>query len=291
MAEEVAEIAIDVLIDVIASLTEELGPESEIITELTSLQSSIGETITADIQEAIANGSSTEDATSEALKKAAENMSSISEEASNVWIENMQEKGYIFDSGSAVEDADFGDTDPESDPDKGDPDTPECQEDPESAECLEQKQSLLTKVKNFFSTWGPRVLGPLLAAGIAAAIIFIGQVARWICQLIQKMNHSCDNDPNGESQCIDQKCNSALCTAAKNMVTWIRTYWIEIAIILGSGAVLLTWYFKAISPLILCGVCFLIILGLKSALGNMVATILCDVGASNCLFQGLPINC
>jgi hypothetical protein len=291
MAAEVGELAFDVLVDVIIDIAEEVGSESEIVAELTTVQESIGDSVTSDINYfETTNGDTPDVATSKALNNAANTIAPISQDAADAWIEGMQEEGYTFESGNEAENADFEDTDPDSNPDKGDSDTPECQANPESAECLAQKQSKLSKFFDFMAKWGGPI-GGAIAAAATVVYIFIGQVARWICQAIQKIKGTCATSPQGEASCIDQACNSKLCDGAKSFVSFIRKYWIEISIALGSVGVAVTWYFKSVAPLILSGICLLVVVALKSVLGNLAATVVCDVGASNCLFQGKPINC
>jgi len=282
MAEVVAELAAEILIDIIVDFSEELGPE--IIEELTAYQTGIEESISNTITDAVNSGVPLDQATSETLQSSFEQLVDINAEAAAAWAQNMEDAGYPFEGGSEAEEADFEDTDPDSDPDKGEPDTAECQDDPEGPECQAQTQSKLSKVWNFFvNNWGP-IVGVLIV-GAAAIYIMIGQVARWICQTIQKIKGGCDET------CLDQKCNTALCNAFKNMTMFIRQYWIFITVIIIAIATLMTIYFKSITPAIVWAIVLLIILMFKTAVGNLIATIVCDVSATTCIFQGKPINC
>lgn len=298
MAEEVAVLAAEVLIDVIADM-EAVGIETELAVALDATQNVLADHISADITTAIANGSTQEAATSAALENSFQTISEISEEAANMWAENMQEEGYVFNTGGDDPDVeDFEDTSPESDPDKGELDDPECPEDSTDPACIAKKQSRISKFFDYIKTWAGNNIGYLMLAGFFGIVVFLGQVIRWICQILQKITRSCDTNPQGgpntpdqESTCIDGKCDSALCNAAKSVITFVRKYWIPMIVITGITTAALTIYFKAISPLIVGGIVAGGIFLLTSILGNLLATTLCDLGASTCIFQGKPPNC
>ncbi len=290
MAElEVAVEAVAVLVDVIADLTE-VGVEAEVIVELEAIQQTMGDTITAEIQAAMEDGSTLDEARAQALETSYNNLSPISEEAANNWAESMTEEGYEFNSSRPSETEEFEDTSPESNPDKGDPETPECTADPKSPECLAQTQSRMDKFMEFMKgKWG-YVGGLGVATGFAIYTAF-GQICRWVCDIYHRVKGDCSDSNQGTSQCIDGKCDSKLCDATKTTVTWIRTYWIELSVLTGMSALAATIYFKAMTPAIVGGVMLLVMVMLKSVLGNLFATVMCDVGASTCIFQDKPINC
>lgn len=282
MAEEVAILAADILLEVIADLADELP--DEVILALESFQNEIQDTIATEIATAIENGTPEEVATKTALQNSFNTLSDISEEAASAWAENLVEEGYTFEGGSSAEDADFENTDPDSNPDKGDPDTPECQDQPEGAVCEAQTQSKLSKFFEFMKNWGGTIFSVVIW-GVAILVIAIGQVARWLCQAIQKIKGGCDE------KCTNQKCNTALCNATKAITKFIREFWILIIFAIVILTVLLSFLFKSISPVFIGLIISLIVLAFKSILGNMIATIVCDVSATTCLVQGKPINC
>jgi hypothetical protein len=301
MAEEVAAIAVEVLIDVIADM-EAVGIESELAIALEATQDTLGEEITTDIATAVSHGSTPEAATSTALENSFQTISDISEEAANVWAENMQEEGYIFNTGEDPEVEDFEDTDPESNPDKGELDDPDCPDGSEDPTCLAKKQSKISEFFEWLKTKLSTIFGVSLGTGILSGIIaffvFLGQAIRWLCQAWQRIFRTCDTNPQGgpnttdqEDTCIDGKCDSQLCDAAKNVVVFVRKYWIPMLVITGISAAALTIYFKAMSPLITGAVVSGVIFLLTTILGNLAATTLCDLGASTCIFQGKPPNC
>jgi hypothetical protein len=275
--------AVAVLILVVEDLIEDgiIEEGSIIATELANLTDGAEPELSNIIQTAIDEGQSQ----GQALDTAYNTIFEISPDAASGWAETMAEEGYDFGSGSSAEDADFEDTDPDSDPDKGEPDTAACQDNPEGPECQAQTQSKLSRFFEFMKNWGGTI-GSFIVFGVAAIYIFIGQVARWICETIQKIKGGCTTQ-----QCIDQKCNTALCNATKNIINFIRRFWIVIAVIIVGIGIGLTFFFRSISPLIIFSIILLILMVFKTVIGNLIATIVCDVSASTCIFRGQPINC
>lgn len=276
--------AVEALIVVVELLIEEgvIEEGSVIATDLIALTEG-GDTseLSTIIQTSINEGKTQ----GEALDIAYSAIEEISQTAADNWAENMAEQGYEFENGAEAEKADFEDTDPDSDPDKGDPDTPACQDQPEGAVCEAQTQG---KLSRFFDVLKGIFGGSIVSAivwGIALLVITIGQVARWICQLIQKIKGGCDE------KCTDQKCNTALCNATKTVIKFIRQFWILIIFAIVILTVLLSFLFKSVSPVFIGLIVSLIVFVLKTILGNMIATIVCDVSATTCLMQGKPINC
>jgi hypothetical protein len=284
MAEDVAVLAAELLIVVIEDLSEELAPE--VIAEFTAFQSEMATTINADIAEGIEGGLSEDEATAQALQKSYDSMLEIngSEQVINQWAETMQEQGYEFESGAQAEEADFEDTDPESDPNKGEPDTADCVSDPSGPTCTGQTQTKLTRFINFLgSNWGT-VVG-IVVVSVGVVYTLIGRLALWVCGLVHK------GECNGDGGCIQKACNSKLCTGSKSIVDFVRRYWIWLsgAIVVVGGV--LSWYFRALSPIVVFGILELVVLSLKSVLGNLFSTTMCDVGAMSCLLSGKPLNC
>lgn len=279
---EAAEVAIEALGEIIDALTAEGAPE-ELLASLTELEDA-NQGIGAVMQQQIEDGTPVEDA----IKNAYNTISDVSPDAADAWAENMVEEGYEFPKGNEEEIEDFKDTSADSDPDKGELDDPECPDDSTDPDCLLKKQGKLTRFLKFMKQWGAPI-GTVLVATATAVYIFIGQIARWICQLIQKIKGTCKGSV--DPQCIDNKCDSTLCTAAKDAVTWTRKYLIPILCVVGIVTAALTIYFKSVTPLIFGGIAGGGVFILSSVLGNLAATVLCDVGASTCLFLGKPINC
>lgn len=269
-----AEEAIEALAIVVEILVEEGSIEegSELAIALTSLTEG-GEDapLYVTIEDAVQSGKTE----GEALELAYEQIAGVSQQAADNWAESMAEQGYEFESAQEAEEADFEDTDPESDPDKGEPDTKSCVDKPEGNECSLQTQSKLSKFFEFMKSAYPFIFPVAITF-----YILIGQISRWICWLWQKIK---GGDPNN--------CNTQLCSGAKMVVKFIRKYWIYLIIspiILGVAG---TIYFKSFTPLVVFSVITGIIISMKTVLGNFLTTILCDVGASTCLVQGKPINC
>lgn len=266
--------AVEALVIVLEILIEEGTVEegSEIAVELAALTEGGDDSpLASTIEDAINNGKTE----GEALDEAYTQISQVSQEAADQWAESMAEQGYEFESAQDAEEADFEDTDPDSDPDKGEPETEDCISDPEGEECTLQKQSKLSKFFDFVKAAVPFIVP------IAIAIyILIGQLARWTCEVIQKIK----GQPETE-------CNSSLCNGVKKMVQFIRTYWVYLVVIcvLVGGAA--TFYFKSLTPTIVFGIGILFVISMKTILGNLFATVLCDVGATTCIVQGKPINC
>ena len=275
--------AVEALILVVEILIEDgtIEEGSIIATELAELTEGAQPELSNIIETAISDGQTE----GQALDTAYSSISQISQEAADAWAENMAEEGYEFESGSQAEEADFEDTDPDSDPDKGDPDTTACETDPEGPECLAQTQSKMSRFFQFMKTWGGPI-GSVIVFGTALIVIFIGQVARWVCETIQKLGQGCST-----KQCVEQKCNTALCNATKNIINTIRSYFPFIAVIFIALGLLLSYFFRSISPLVIFSVILLITIAFKSVLGNLIATIVCDVSTSFCVFQGKPVNC
>jgi len=246
---------------------------------LTEIESTLSDVIENSINEGYSNA--------EALDAAYESIVNTeglvdSQAVADQWAESMAEQGYEFESGTDAEEVDFEDTDPESDPNKGEePDTTACVDEPEGEECLAQKQSKISKFIDFMkNNW------KFLTFVVGVATIVVGALARGICWIVQKIKGQCTTD-----QCIDQQCDSNMCNAAKSTTQFIRTYWIYLIL----GCVMLgiagTIYFKSMSYAVVFGIIGIALMVMKSALGNLVTTMVCDLGATTCLLTGHPINC
>lgn len=283
MAAEIAEVAIDVLEDIVEDLSAQ-GASEDIISGLISLESEengIGVTMQQEIESGTPEP--------QALKNAYNSISEISADAADTWASQMMENGYEFPSGPEEEIADFEDTSIESNPDKGELDDPNCPEGSEDPNCLAAKQGRLTKFIEFMKNYGGTIATyTAITAGILS--YFIGGFLRLACSLWQRIKKACSNAPD-EQKCIDTNCNSGICNNAKGMVTSARKYWVIILVVIGVVTAALTYYFRSLIPPIVGGVGALGVVALKTFLGNVFATIVCNMGATMCISSGQPINC
>src|SRR5271166_3292639 len=109
-----AEDAVEALVIVIEILVEEgtIEEGSEVAIALEGLIGTEGDSpLATTIEDAISSGKTE----GEALDEAYTQISQLSQEAADNWAESMVEQGYEFESAQEAEEADFEDTDPESD--------------------------------------------------------------------------------------------------------------------------------------------------------------------------------
>ena len=229
---------------------------------------------------------------SEALGDTYNVLAGISEEAADEWAEGMIDQGYEVggDPGQA-EEADFGDTDPDSDPNKGEVEG--CDDilalagtDPDP-QCTVQKQEKLSRFQKFLLN----NVGTFVVIILGTIAYLIGTIGRAICRLINA--RACNPPPSGETQeqCLDERCNTPICNGVTKLIQFLRRYFNIIMAVLVVLMIIFTVYFRSTKPLILFGILILIVLVLNTLLGNLVATVVCNLSATACLVTGQSINC
>ncbi len=311
MAEPIEDIAI-IAVDIITTLVSEAvdqGLSDEIIASLTEIQSTISDDlITAVNQDGLT--------VNEALTDSYNELYAINEDLANEFATQMAEKGEIpFEpSPEEAQEADFEDTDPDSDPNKGESNTLTCAEDPTLPECIQQGQS---KLSSFFK-W---LIGTLGVAGIAAVIgaiiYFIGGIIIWVCKIFNPcppptspptsptqvytdlnsptaLSPSSPSSPPASSpapQCGDAKCLGNACKSAKAMIQTIRKYMPFIftpVLVLGLFIII---YFRSFWAFVGFGLVWLFLILSNGILGNFIASVICNFNASYCFFTGQDLNC
>ncbi len=295
--EELAAIA-EAIVDSLISEAVDQGLSDEIIASLTEIQS----TISNDLITAVNEDGLT---VNEALTDSYNELYAINEDLANEFATQMAEKGEIpFEpSPEEAQEADFEDTDPDSDPNKGESNTLTCAEDPTLPECIQQGQS---KLASFFK-W---LIGTLGVAGIAAVIgaiiYFIGGIIIWVCkifnpcppptspptsptQVYTDFNSSPQSSP--APQCGDAKCLGNACKSAKAMIQTIRKYMPFIftpVLVLGLFIII---YFRSFWAFVGFGLVWLFLILSNGILGNFIASVICNFNASYCFFTGQDLNC